>query len=44
MITATIGAQETPQLGKAPLEEVIQAMTLEEKVSLLVGSAGKDRE
>lgn len=41
MITATVGAQEAPQLGKAPLEEVIQAMTLEEKVSLLVGSAGK---
>lgn len=30
-------AQESPQLGKAPLEEVIKAMTIEEKVDLLVG-------
>lgn len=36
-----VGAQEVPQLGKASVDEVIQAMTLEEKVSLLVGSAGK---
>lgn len=31
------GAQESPQLGKAPLNEVIRAMTIEEKVDLLVG-------
>lgn len=30
-------AQEPPQLGKAPLEEVIKTMTIEEKVDLLVG-------
>ncbi|HRR55776.1 MAG TPA: hypothetical protein P5057_02330, partial [Acidobacteriota bacterium] len=27
-----------PQLGKAPLEDVIAAMTLEEKVNLVVGT------
>lgn len=41
LMVANVGAQEAPQLGKASLDEVIQAMTLEEKVSLLVGSAGK---
>lgn len=30
-------AQQLPQLGKAPLGEVINAMTIEEKVDLLVG-------
>ena len=33
----SVQAQELPQLGKAPLEEVIKAMTIEEKVDLLVG-------
>ncbi|MCD7915594.1 MAG: glycoside hydrolase family 3 C-terminal domain-containing protein [Tannerellaceae bacterium] len=31
-------AQEVPQLGKASIEEVIHAMTTEEKISLLVGT------
>lgn len=31
-------AQDLPQLGRAPIEEVIAAMTLEEKINLLVGS------
>ena len=33
------GAQSTqlPQLGKAPIDDVIKAMTLEEKAHLLVG-------
>lgn len=30
-------AQELPQLGKAPLDDVIAAMTIEEKINLLVG-------
>lgn len=30
-------AQGLPQLGKAPLDEVIAAMTIEEKINLLVG-------
>ncbi|MCD8260165.1 MAG: hypothetical protein LUD15_00600 [Bacteroides sp.] len=36
----TINIQTTtvPQLGKASVEELIKAMTLEEKVSLLVGT------
>ena len=32
-------AQE-PQLGKAPIEKVINAMTLDEKLNLLIGSSG----
>ena len=31
-----------PQLGIDPIEEVINAMTLEEKLDLLIGSMGKD--
>lgn len=31
-------AQEAPQLGQAPLERVIAALTLEEKVNLVVGT------
>ncbi len=31
-------AQETPQLGKASVDEVVAAMTLEEKIRLLVGT------
>lgn len=30
-------AQNTPQLGKAPIPDIIKAMTLEEKASLVVG-------
>ena len=30
-----IWADELPQLGKAPLEKVIQAMTVDEKIRLL---------
>ncbi|GAB4232453.1 MAG: beta-glucosidase [Acidobacteriota bacterium] len=39
-IGGLLGAQapEPPQLGKAPLEQVIAAMTLEEKVHLVVGT------
>jgi beta-glucosidase len=31
-------AGKTPQLGKAPVDKVLQAMTLEEKVQLLIGT------
>ncbi|HEX5667497.1 MAG TPA: beta-glucosidase, partial [Chitinophagaceae bacterium] len=30
-------AQEAPRLGKSPVSDVVKAMTLEEKVDLLVG-------
>ena len=30
-------AQGTPQLGKAPVDEIVKAMTLEEKIQLMVG-------
>ena len=33
-------AQNTPKLGVSPIEDVIGAMTLDEKISLVVGSAG----
>ncbi len=33
-----LAAQEAPRLGKAPLEEVVAAMTLEEKALIVVGS------
>jgi beta-glucosidase len=33
----TIDAQNTPQLGKSSVQQIIAAMTLEEKASLLVG-------
>ena len=38
LLALSAGAQNAPQLGINPVEEVIQAMTLEEKVSLLVGT------
>lgn len=31
---------QTPQLGKDPVEKVVSAMTLDEKLDLVVGSAG----
>ena len=37
-ICLTVIAQNAPQLGKAPVDEVIKAMTLEEKARLLVGT------
>ena len=37
-ISLSLSAQNNlPQLGKSPVAEVIKAMTLEEKVSLVVG-------
>ena len=38
LATATATAQpQAPQLGSAPVDEVVQALTLEEKITLLVG-------
>jgi beta-glucosidase len=34
----SLSAQKIPQLGKAPLDKVIKAMTIEEKVSILIGT------
>ncbi len=36
-ITASAQSTQNPQLGKAPIDDVIKAMTLEEKAHLLVG-------
>lgn len=33
-----IKAQQIPQLGKSPIKEVIAAMTLQEKVNLVIGT------
>jgi len=33
----TCGAQEAPQLGKASVDEIVKAMTLDEKIQLIVG-------
>jgi len=33
-------AAQAPQLGKAPIQQVINAMTLDEKLNLLIGSQG----
>ena len=38
-IAITVSAQ-APRLGKSPLDQVIKAMTLNEKIDLLVGSQG----
>jgi beta-glucosidase len=35
--------QNLPQLGKAPVKDVIKAMTLEEKVSLVIGGSANKR-
>jgi len=37
--TRNVKAQDVPQLGKDPIEKVIQAMTIEEKAAILVGDA-----
>ncbi len=36
-------AQKAPQLGIDPIEKVISAMTLDEKIDLIVGSAGNEK-
>jgi beta-glucosidase len=38
LISYTAMAQQPPQLGKSSVDEVIKAMTLEEKASLVIGS------
>ncbi len=40
LLTAAMSGccSQPPQLGRAPLDDVIDAMTLEEKVSLVVGT------
>ena len=35
-------AQDVPQLGKSSINDVIKAMTIEEKISLLIGAASED--
>lgn len=41
MLHASYEKRSSPQLGKAPVQEVIKAMTIEEKVSLVVGTGMK---
>ena len=38
VVLLTAHGQNTPQLGKDPIDKVIAAMTTEEKVSLLIGT------
>ena len=38
MFSLASGADTLPQLGKSPLQEVIDAMTVEEKIRLLTGT------
>lgn len=35
-------AQDVPQLGKSSINDVIKTMTIEEKISLLIGAASED--
>jgi len=37
ILAGATGCTDSPQLGQAPLEEVMAAMTLEEKIALLAG-------
>jgi len=37
LCSMTVGAQQLPQLGQAPIKEIVAAMTLEEKLNLVVG-------
>lgn len=39
--TISIHAQEIPRLGKSLLNEIIKAITIEEKVDLLTGVSSK---
>lgn len=41
LTVTTVTYAQTPKLGISSTEEVIRAMTLDEKISLLVGSTGK---
>ena len=40
-LSINMNSQNVPQLGEAPLEDVINAMTIEEKVHLLIGMGMK---
>lgn len=42
--TLFMGAKaQTPKLGVDPIEKVINAMTLDEKLNVLIGSAGNEK-
>lgn len=41
-LSGSMTAQSLPQLGKSSVDELIAAMTLEEKISLLVGASDED--
>ncbi len=44
LLLASCSTDEVPQLGKASLDKVIEAMTLEEKVQLVVGTGRRTKE
>lgn len=41
-LSGSVVAQSLPQLGKSSIDELIAVMTLEEKISLLVGASDED--
>ena len=41
-VFGSMSAQHQPQLGKSPINEIISAMTIDEKVALLVGFGDED--
>lgn len=41
-VLGSMSAQHQPQLGKSPISEIISAMTIDEKVDLVVGSGDED--
>lgn len=42
LFSATFVVQaQNPKLGVSPIQDVINAMTLDEKIQLVVGSSGK---
>lgn len=41
-LSGSMTAQSLPQLGKSSVDELIAAMTLEEKICLLVGASDED--
>lgn len=41
-VFGSTSAQHQPQLGKSPINEIISAMTIDEKVALLVGFGDED--
>lgn len=41
-VFGSMSAQHQPRLGKSPINEIISAMTIDEKIDLLVGFSDED--